>query len=275
MVMINIKTVLIYGVLAFYPLVSIAELTDLEKKVIADYASMESMTADERRSFRKTIFANPDKMAQRKYNRAFKKVTEAGLMPQLTKLNNISSKSNGSPSKIAGTNITYDDGSSFPGFTAINSKTIGNRFDSALNPAGTSIEPVEASGSITMATFIMQAADGNVFFSVFDNINGTTANLVTSLVIPGTTSANTHTFASAVNYTGGPFIAGVWNFNTDNIAAGTGTLGGQGFHGVSINDISGTAYNATLTSGGMGLNALVRVSGNVATPVELLNFEIE
>ena len=29
------------------------------------------------------------------------------------------------------------------------------------------------------------------------------------------------------------------------------------------------------TGGGMGLNAIFRVSGNVATPVELMNFQVK
>ncbi|MEM7584511.1 MAG: hypothetical protein AAF560_14070 [Acidobacteriota bacterium] len=190
--------------------------------------------------------------------------------------------------RVPGTNITYDSGT-VTGMAGQNSQTLGNRFDSALNPAGTMCcFPVETSGSITMITFDMvNTFFGSAVFSIYSNIMGTTANLVTSQARPGVmTGLNTLSVSSpgtANAYMNGTFVAGIWQFNTTMTAVGvdTGSTGGQGFHAVSLNDNgsgppgTGTMLTTVTTGGGGGLNVVFRVSGNVATPVELLNFDIE
>ena len=105
---------------------------------------------------------------------------------------------------------------------------------------------------------------------------------VTSKARPGiATGLNTLNVASpgTVNtYQNGTFFAGIWQFDPTMTGLGvdTGTTGGQGFHGVSFNDgAMGTGITTITTGGGGGLNAVFRVSGNVATPVELMSFEIE
>lgn len=173
------------------------------------------------------------------------------------------------PAKVPGTSITYHSGA-LSG-SPVSSFSVGNQFDTALTSMGTAIGSVEMSGSITMFSADMASVSGNVFFSVFDQQAGTTANLITSFSTgPLTTGANSITLGSPINYVGNTFLAGVWNFGADVVNVATGTVGGQGFHGMSINDVTGTAFNRyTMTNGAVG------VSGDVATPVELMLFSVE
>ncbi len=140
------------------------------------------------------------------------------------------------PNKFLG-QIIYHSG--MLGSCCQNSFMIGNRFNSALGPSGMTIYPIERSGSFTMATFDMiSVAGGAVFLSVFDQLNGTTANPVTSVNINALTGLNVATLT--IPYAGHTFLAGIWQFNTDVPAVATGTVGGQGYHGISINAIVGT-----------------------------------
>ncbi len=142
---------------------------------------------------------------------------------------------------------------------------IGNQFDTG------NLFPVVMSGSITKATFDMiTVAPANVFISFYDQLAGTTANQITSILTPATTGLNTAVFGSPVSYVGTSFLGGVWQGGGDVPAVATGTAGGQGFHGIEINDIVGTGF-ATIGS----LNAAFQVCGDILTPVELLNFELE
>ncbi|MEM8962310.1 MAG: hypothetical protein AAGD38_12575, partial [Acidobacteriota bacterium] len=73
-------------------------------------------------------------------------------------------------------------------------------------------------------------------------------------------------------YMNGTFLAGIWQFNSNTaLAADSGTTGSQGFHGISLND---GAMGSMLTTI-MSRNMIFRVSGNVSTPVELMDFTIE
>ncbi len=248
-------------------------LSELEKKVISDYKSMESKTADQRRDFRKQIFGNPDKKIQRPYNQAYKRMMEAGLMPKLSDVGKASILPKNTTLRIPGTSITYDNGLPTGTFVGQSSFMLGNLFNTDEGQA------VEPSGSVTMVTFDMQAVGGgNVFLSMYSNIMGASANQVTSMGTPAVPGLNTITLPTALSYSNGAFLAGIWQFTagSDTLAASTGSINGQGFHGVSINDGGvGMSYNSMATSGGMGVNAIFRVQGDVTTPVELMNFDIE
>ena len=175
--------------------------------------------------------------------------------------------------KIPGTSISYHAGATIPASTipVTNGFCVGNQFDTALNPPGTACcFPVEASGSLTMASFSLSSIGGTaVFFSLFDQLAGATANNITTFNTAGL-GAGANAITVALNYVGSSFIAGVWNFNSDNVAVATGTAGGQGFHAVSLDDINGMSF-MTIPSH----NVTVSVAGNVATPVELQNFTID
>ncbi len=164
--------------------------------------------------------------------------------------------------------ITYHSGAL--GTCCLNSQCVGNQFDSALDTSGTVIAPVMMSGTITMATYDMISVGGTgAFLSVFDQQNATTANLITSALQSGVV-AGLNTATVSLNYVGSSFLMGIWQFNTDVPAVATGTVGGQGFHGMSINDVVATAFT-TLP----GTNAAMTAGGNILTPVELLNFEVD
>ncbi len=171
--------------------------------------------------------------------------------------------------RVPGSSITYHSGSLSA--SPVSSFCVGNRFDTALGTMG-GLAPVEMSGSITGVTANLATASGNAFVSFYDQLNGTTANQIDSFSTgPFVTGLNTITFATARNYVGTSFLGGIWNFGADVVNVATGTVLGQGFHGMSINDGNpGNGYNAyTMTNGAFG------VGGNVSTPVELMNFEIE
>ncbi|MCP5113988.1 MAG: hypothetical protein GY953_24405 [bacterium] len=164
--------------------------------------------------------------------------------------------------------IVYDSGAL--GVCCQSSFCVGNQFDSAINPlGGGGIEPVEMSGSVTMVTFDMIGVGGTAaFLSFFDQVAGTTANGVSSFSTPVVTGFNQKDVN--VPYAGTSFLAGVWQFGGDSPAVATGTVGWQGHHGMSINDISATGFTRPGT-----YNAVFRVTGDVLTPVELLNFDVE
>ncbi len=161
--------------------------------------------------------------------------------------------------------IAYDDGV-VTGQAGISSYSFGNQFNTAVG------SPVNASGSVTGVRFYMLSAAGsdNVFVSVFGPVSGTAAPFLTSVSLPSVPGWNTVAFPTAVSYTGASFLAGVWYVAGDTIAVGTGTTGGQGLHGMWINDIVGTDFNAPGT-----FNAMMQASGDILVPVELMSFSVQ
>jgi len=163
--------------------------------------------------------------------------------------------------------IAYDDGV-VTATPSVSSFCYGNQFDTFGG-----VNPVMASGTVATVAFYMVTAAGtdNVFLSVFGPVVGTVAPVLTSASVPATVAGgvNIHVFATPVAYTGSSFLAGVWYIGGDTVGLGSGTTGGQGHHGMSINDIAGTGF-ATLP----GLNALVAAAGDIL-PVELMTFTIE
>ena len=144
----------------------------------------------------------------------------------------------------------------------------GNQFDTF---SGTN--PVMANGTIATVAFSMGTAAGtdNVFLSVFGPVSGTTAPVLSSVSVPAPNAGgiNSYVFPTPVAYTGSSFLAGVWYISGDTVGLGSGTVAGQGHHGMVINDIAGTGF-ATLS----GLNALVAAAGDIL-PVELMTFTVQ
>ncbi len=224
----------------------------LAESVEIDTEAMKSMSRDERIAYQRAYKAKIQALTQGTQKR--REFTPAGRQAA-------------APNKAIGS-ITYHSGAL--GACCLPSFMQGNQFDSALDTSGTVIAPVMMSGSITMATFDMITVSApSVFLSVYDQQAGTTANFITSILTTAATGLNVKTVGPVV-YAGTSFLAGAWQGGGDVPAVATGTVGGQGFHGVEINDIVGTGF-ATIGA----LNAACAVGGNVLTPVELLNFEIE
>lgn len=256
-----------------------AELSALQKQVLADNVKMNTMTVEQRREFRKQIFGNTDKVAQRAYNKAYKDMYVAGLVSEKSHTGNATSKAKVA-NRAVGTNITYDSGAPSSTNTGLPSQSVGNRFNSGWNPsAGASgaINPVLDTGSVTQITVSMGAVGGSAAFMTI--VNGTSSGAsVVSPSLPAAPGLNTIAFSTAITVNG-PFMGAVWQpaggttASNDVVAVATGTVNGQGHHGVSFNDIAVTAITDLA-----GINAVYRVSGQLlqdTVPVELMNFEVE
>lgn len=256
----------------------------LRRQLETDRAKIYAMSAEERQQYVSQYFQSPDREVRRAFKKALEQVrgewnipqVDDGPAPEVQRADRAEAAA-----KVAGSSIQYDTGTVF-GSAGVASQMLGNRFDNALNTAGTAISPVEATGSITMITFEMiNTFFGSVVWSLYSNVMGTSAMQITSMARPGImTGLNTlSVMASSTDnaYMNGTFLAGIWQFDPTMtaLAVDTGSTGGQGFHGISLNDgATGTMLN-TVTAGGMGVNAIFRVQGNVATPVELLEFTID
>ena len=250
------------------------------EQIKIDHEAMKSMTWEERRAAMQAYKAARAAEAQR----------AGDVIPTERQMNRLDTPRKVAESAVQRQNkaaafgtIQYDSGT-VTGTGGMASQMLGNRFDTALNTAGTACcFPVPTTGSVTMITFDMQITFfGSVVFSLYSNIAGTMAAQVTSMARPGvatglnTLSVMTPTTANA--YMNGAFLAGIWQFNPTMTALGidTGTNASQGFHGISLNDgAAGSMLTTVTTGGGMGINAVFRVSGNVVTPVELMSFTIE
>lgn len=192
--------------------------------------------------------------------------------------------------RAAGT-ITYDS-TTITGVSTSFFSSYGNRFDSALNVAGTAVSPVMLSGSVTHATWgVISSAGattwGPMWITLYDQLNtgAGTANVVSSSGFsvgggPYTAPLLVNAAVGPWSYTGPTFLMGGLDYNT-NATTPNGvaiaidanmTLSGQGWHGFSMvwGPGTGTGY-ASLGPA----NVIMRASGNVIVPVELMNFTIE
>ena len=159
--MFNNKFKLLIIAIATFTQFAHAEVTTIQQEVLDNYMAMKNMSTQERKVFRTNIFENKNREQTKAYNRAFKQVR--GILPEYlgrTKATNSTKTGKKTPSpttkhpsrRVAGTSITYDTGT-VTGTAGQASQMLGNRFDSALNPAGTMCcFPVESSGSVTNGT---------------------------------------------------------------------------------------------------------------------------
>ena len=262
-----------------------AELQEtLRQQLDADRAKLFAMSPEERHDYMRQYFGHSDRETRRAFKAALEQVRQEWDVPGYTggpKVEVDEPSRAKAAAKVAGSSIQYDTGTVFGG-GGTSSQMLGNRFDNALNTTGTAVAAVETSGSITMITFNMiNTFFGSVVWSLYSNVMGGTAVQVTSMARPGVmTGFNTLSVMSptTVNaYMNGTFLAGIWQFDPamTGLALDTGTTGSQGFHGISLNDGAMGSMLTTVTTGGMGVNAIFRVSGDVATPVELMDFTIE
>jgi len=263
-----------------------AELSSIQKRVIADHASMEDMTADQRRDFRKQIFGslgNTNKVAQRIYNRAHKAMIEANMLPKLSAVGKPTAiKKTNVANRAIGTSIQYDSGTVEMTNQGLVSQSFGNKFNTGWNPnAGASgaLNPVLATGSVTMLTINMANVSSSNAFITIANGTGVGASLVTSANLGMTTGTNTISVTGGGGLpTAGPFLGAIWQNlggtgSGDIVAIATGTTNGQGYHGVTFNDQVFLDF-VDVT----GRNAMFRVQGSLladTVPVELMNFSVE
>jgi hypothetical protein len=176
-----------------------------------------------------------------------------------------------SASRVAPTaigTIIYDNGV-VTATPSISSYMFGNQFNTRNG------NPVLATGTVTqMSFFILTGAGGdNVFISLYGPPSGTVAPFIDDQSVPlnnGSGSFNTAPFGPPNMYSGGSFLAGVWYVAGDTVGLGSGTVNGQGHHGIAINDIVGTDFQTV-----PGLNAIVGATGEIIVPVELMGFSVD
>ncbi len=191
--------------------------------------------------------------------------------------------------RAAGT-IQYDNGS-YVALGANSWRSFGNRFNSALNTAGTAVSPVQISGSVTKATFGALSVAGATtwgpfWITLYDQLNtgAGTAQVVGSagFSVPGGPHTSPFLVAASVgpwSYSGSSFLLGILDYNT-NATTPNGVapllcnfnLSAQGYHAYSMawSTTTGTDYQ-TIPS----LNVIIRATGNVIVPVELMGFTVE
>jgi len=170
--------------------------------------------------------------------------------------------------------ITYDDGVNTTTFGG--GAIVGNRFDTH-----TSV-PVLASGTVSTVVGVVvpgpaATTDSAGFVLLGPQTGGGGAMALFSTFTAGLTAATeTVTFSGlGVNYTGASFFVLFGDFANSYVPAfGTGTVNGQGHHGV-VGYTGGMGPNITGTFDfGGTLNGLVRATGNIL-PVELIEFGVE
>ncbi len=179
-------------------------------------------------------------------------------------------KSGGVTSAAATSTIQYDTGV-FTASPTITSFCYGNQFNT-----NNGVQLDQASVTALSAFIATGAGTDNVFISVFGPVSGTTAPVLGSVSAPlnnGDGAFNTLSFGTPHVISGDgaqSFLAGVWYIAGDTVGLDSGTVGGQGHHGMIINDIVGTGF-ATLP----GQNAIVRAKGsfNAVGPPELIEFK--
>lgn len=175
--------------------------------------------------------------------------------------------------------IVYDNGVGTTSF-AQNNVIVGNRFDTFSGG-----NPVLMSG--TVSTVIAVVAQGPAFTTSSagfvlegpQTVGGGAFAIFSSFTAASGAPTDTVTFTGiGRSYTGSSFFVLFGDFNNSYIPVfGTGTVNGQGHHGV-IGYTGGMGPNITTTNNlGGNLNALVRAGGNILSdvPVELMKFKVE
>ena len=174
--------------------------------------------------------------------------------------------------EVVGT-VVYDTGVNVgfhPDTTTGNlNRTIGNRFNSALGG------PLLASGMVSMLTSF-PATTGVLSVSVAGPPNGAGVAPVLAF-ISGNMMANQFNSVAITATVGGDFVGlflGAYAASTPQGLAGMSDMQtmGQGFHAIEGFYAAG---NQTMLTPVANRNAMVRVTGNILVPVELMDFKIQ
>jgi hypothetical protein len=168
---------------------------------------------------------------------------------------------------VVGT-ITYDTGVPGAGFHPGPKTNAGNRFNSDMGG------PLLMTGQLTMIAFFPSTTAG--FVTAFGPPDGAgNAVVLSSIAVSGAVPSAFNT-VSGLNIAVGPdFLAGAWEVHPtlqqgmDNMS-----VGGQGFHAFDVFTMFSVGV-ATQFAPIPGQNALVRASGNILVPVELMNFQVK
>ena len=168
---------------------------------------------------------------------------------------------------VVGT-VTYDGFSDVLVILGGSGINIGNRFNSNLGG------PLLMTGQVSALTFYPAATSGYLTLFGPPNTMGTASNKG-SFQFTGGAPGTFITFNLPNIAVGSDFLAGLWNgpAGFGGVQLVPETVGGQGFHAFRINTNSpgsGTGFAPIA-----GLNAIVRSTGNILVPVELMNFQVQ
>lgn len=189
------------------------------------------------------------------------------------------------PPRAAGT-IAYDNGTIAAWYGAGGGIFVGNRFDSGYSTGGL-FTPILTPGTVTQVTFHALALRTGVTAAQVQVFGATSAGVapiigggvMTGVVAGGLTfTPNTFVLPAPAAYTGSYFMAGVlnthagttptlWSAMSPGLALTTNTAVGP--HGVLIGP------GGTFVGGFGSVDALVRATGNIVVPVELMSFDVE
>ena len=250
---------------------SIPATADLDARV----AELQAMSADDRRAALKAMNAEERRGLWFELKRAEREGPGAGSGFYRNAAAAGSSeprRATGASGRAVGT-ITYDDGVRTIAFGG--GAIIGNRFNTHTGV------PVLANGTVSTVVAVVEQGPAFTtssagFVLLGPQTVGGGAMAIFSSFTGATGTTDTVTFNSiGANYTGNSFFVLFGDFANSYIPAfGTGTVNGQGRHGV-VGYTGGMGPNITSTFDfGGSLNALVRATGNIL-PVELIDSGVE
>jgi hypothetical protein len=167
---------------------------------------------------------------------------------------------------VVGT-IVYDTGVPNAGFHPGPKNNAGNRFNSDMGG------PLLMTGQLTMIAFFPNVS-GTGFVTAFGPPDGAgVAPNLGSFGVSGIVPNQFNTVSVGAIPVGPDFLAGAWETTTLRQGMDNMSVAPQGFHAFDLNTNfpnSGTGFAAI-----PGQNALVRATGNILVPVELMNFQVK
>ncbi len=235
-----------------------------------------------------TSFASMSRAERQAAAQALKDAESANAGPGFQGTLTTGTRHEASVSRTAAITITYDTGT----FSTVGTNpavadnfSFGNNFDTVN---GGAIGGGKTQVTITQLTAFIGIIDGSTtgtggaFVTIFGPPVGTSAPALTSPYVGSLQAGTFNVIAAGTTLTGTNvgFMAGVWNPGagngsgtdlcaTDCVGFDTGTVGGQGFHGMAVEDLGGGNFTPSTN-----VNGMIRAAGNLI-PVELMNFSVE
>jgi hypothetical protein len=174
--------------------------------------------------------------------------------------------SHAAPSTTLGSGaIQYDPGPPADALIQGPALFVGNRFDSRSG------SPLDT-GTITAIAAYWGGQDAT--FPILAALNTANTQIFGFVYVAGLTPFTFNTLS--VSWPVPPaFLAGVLASSSrpssaDSVGIRSASINGQGFHGITFSNAQGAPVNPI-----PGANAMVRVSGTVILPVELMEFDID
>jgi len=154
--------------------------------------------------------------------------------------------------------------------TGTGNQLVGNRFNSASG------SPLLATGALTQITLYPYVTDSNILVTILTSLNGTTAFPIVGL---SAGSIMNGYFVALLGFSitvGSDFLMAQYvgsYLGPDSIGVRSASVNGQGFHGMQINFVNSVLATGFTTLPGQ--NPMIRATGNILVPVELMSFTAE